>query len=116
MAGEPERTVEGLRDAKVRAAWWERERSWILALAAATIFTIGLNIYGILFGITVVLPHLFYLPIVIASYRFQKRGFIFSVILGFAYLGIVFILGPTDEPTLVSALSRFIVFIAIGAV
>ncbi len=93
-----------------------QEWPWLLAIVAATLAAFTLNIYGLLYGITIVLPHLIYLPIVIAAYRFPRWGVPFAILLGTAYLGIVYAVGDVAAAALVSAASRAVVFVAIGAV
>jgi hypothetical protein len=51
---------------------------WIAILAVTTIFAFVLNYYGLIRGVSVVTPHLFYLPIVIAGYWFPRRGIVFT--------------------------------------
>ncbi len=99
-----------------RESAFQEEWSWVLAIAASTLAAFALNVYGLLYGITIVLPHLIYLPIVIAAYRFPRRGVPFAVLLGAAYLGIVYALGDAGAAVFASAASRAVVFIAIGAV
>ena len=49
---------------------------FILIIGFATLFTFAIVIIGLLNGITTLLPHLFYIPIVFAAYRYPREGII----------------------------------------
>ncbi len=78
--------------------------------------TLVLNIYGLIHGITNVLPHLFYIPIILAAYYYPKRGVPFTLLLSTLYCGAVFFLYPASMDALTSALARVVVYIIIAAV
>ena len=98
------------------AAVLRAQGSWLIALLATSAVAVVLNIYGLASGLTIVLPHLFYLPIVIAAYRFPRQGTIIAIILGIVYLVPVYVVAGSDTCTMISAVSRFVVFVAIGIV
>jgi PAS domain S-box-containing protein len=75
-----------------------------------------LNAYGLEHGITYVLPHLFYLPIILTAYYYPRAGVLFAVILSAAYCAVSFSLVIPTTVELVSALARAGVFIIIAAV
>jgi PAS domain S-box-containing protein len=87
----------------------------LLLLAASTLIVFAANAAGLFAGITVVLPHLLYLPIVLAAYWFPRRGIVFSFALALGYLAMTLPFAG-DVGLVVSALSRAVVFVAIGAV
>lgn len=89
---------------------------WVIILALTTIFAFALNYYGLARGMEVVTPHLFYLPIVIAGYWFPRRGILFSVFIGMAYLAMVYIMTYPDINSITSATARFYVLVAIGLI
>jgi len=93
-----------------------RERTRLLLLLASVVVTFAVNATGLLAGITIVLPHLFYLPIVLAAYWFPRRGTVFSLALALGYLAMTLPVAGGDTGLIVSALSRAVVFVAIGAV
>lgn len=78
--------------------------------------TLLLNIYGLIHGITNVLPHLLYIPIILAAYYYPKRGVPFTLLLSALYCGAVFTLYATNIEVLAGALARVVVYIVISAV
>jgi PAS domain S-box-containing protein len=94
----------------------QRNRTWLIILVISTVFVLLANFVGLLYGITIVLPHLLYLPIVITSYRFPRRGILFSLVLGLTYTAMVYTILYPDLSALPSAISRTVVFVAIGGV
>ncbi|WP_317065082.1 ATP-binding protein [Methanoculleus caldifontis] len=89
-------------------------RPLLLAASAAIVFAV--NAAGLFAGITIVLPHLIYLPIVLAAYWFPRRGIVFSLALGLGYLAMALPFAGGEPGVIVSALSRAAVFVAVGAV
>ncbi len=96
----------------------EQTRLWMLILAVAIAGTLLANVLGLAFGITIIFPHLLYLPIIIAVYRFPRREVAISIVLGLGvlYLGLVYLFSSPDLFGAISAASRTLVFIAIGSV
>ncbi|MDP2798118.1 MAG: PAS domain S-box protein [Methanoregula sp.] len=78
--------------------------------------TLLLNIYGLIHGITNVLPHLLYIPIILTAYYYPKRGVPFTLLLSALYCGAVFALYPANMDVLTAALARVVVYIVIAAV
>ena len=78
--------------------------------------TLVLNIYGLIHGITNVLPHLLYIPIILSAYYYPRWGVQFTLLLSALYSGAVFALYPADMIVLTAALSRVVVYIIIAAV
>ena len=57
-----------------------------------------------------------YLPIVLAAYWFPRRGTAFSLVLSLGYLAMALPFAEGDAGLIVAALSRAVVFVAIGAI
>ena len=87
-----------------------------LLLAASVFAAFAANAAGLFFGIAGVLPHLMYLPIVLAAYWYPRRGTLFSLALALGYLAMTLPFAGSDGELVVAALSRAAVFVAIGAV
>jgi len=87
-----------------------------LILFCLTIFTIILNLTGLMAGITMVLPHLFYIPIILAGYWYPRRGIHFSVMIALVYGLLVFSFPSTSPDTVIATLSRMVIFVVIGGV
>ena len=91
-------------------------RNRILILMALTIVTLGANLTGMLAGFTVVLSHLLYFPIILASYWYPRRGILFSVMIAAVYGLLVFTYIPSDSLFNVITLSRMAILIIVGSV
>ncbi len=85
-------------------------------ITASTVASLFLNWYGLTLGITNVLPHLFYIPVILAAYYYPRRGILFTIALSAVYGMLVIGVGSPSAEVLVSALARVIVFIVIGTV
>src|SRR5512137_95320 len=85
-------------------------------ITITTVASILLNWYGLTMGITYVLPHLFYIPIILVSYFYPRRGVLFTIALSGMYGVLVLVTGSPSPDVVISALARIVVFIIIGAV
>ena len=83
----------------------------ILGTAAAALLA---NFTGLLFGISTGIPHLLYIPVVIASYQYPRRGTIIAGCIGVIYLLMVILLAGTSPTILIDALLRTLVIVVIG--
>src|SRR5512136_2425618 len=83
----------------------------ILTAAAAALFA---NLAGLLVGITTVIPHLLYVPVVLAAYRYPRRGAVIAAVIGGLYVLEVIIVAGTAKTLFFEALVRMLVIIAIG--
>jgi signal transduction histidine kinase len=91
-----------------------RKIGWDVLIGLTTFFTLFINFIGLLNGITVALPHLLYIPVVIAAYRYPKRGLIIAGFIGVMYFLMVVLTSGGSTITLIEALVRTLVIIGIG--
>ena len=92
----------------------ERDGFWdALILATAGAFLL-LNVVGLLYGITVVIPHLLYIPVVIAAYRYPRWGVIIAGGIGAIYLLMAVLVNGSTTTFVAEALVRIGVMIVIG--
>ena len=91
-----------------RKVFWD---SVILITAAAALL---LNLAGLLAGITVVIPHLLYIPVVIAAYRYPRWGVIIAGGIGAIYLLMAVLVSGSTTTFVAEALVRIGVMIVIG--
>ncbi|MEI7857432.1 MAG: PAS domain S-box protein [Methanomicrobiales archaeon] len=87
-----------------------------LLIGTSAAITIILNLYGLTHGITNVLPHLLYIPIILAAYYYPRWGVPFSLLLSTLYCGAVFALYPVTMEVQTAALARVFVFMVIAGV
>lgn len=92
----------------------KRNLVWDLLTGFTALFTLLINFIGLLNGITVALPHLLYIPVVIAAYRYPKRGLIFSGFIGALYFLMVILTAEGSTSTLLEAFARTLVITGIG--
>ena len=93
----------------------ERPNLVLILVAISTVTVLFLNLVGLIFGITNVLPHLLYIPIILTAYYFPRRGILFAAVLSAAYCALVFgIVGSAGE--LIAAVERGLVFLLISGV
>lgn len=92
--------------------------SRLVIVVVATVLAATIDIIGIDRGLSLITPHLFYLPIILASYLYPRRGVIFAVFVGFLNLIAIFLIGPGDLPmlTYATATASFYVLVAVSVV
>ena len=91
-------------------------RSRIILILAATLLTLGANCAGMLLGITAVLSHLLYFPIILVSYWYPRRGLFFSIAITAIYGFLSFLYVPSDSLLDIFTISRMALLIIVGAV
>jgi PAS domain S-box-containing protein len=74
------------------------------------------NLYGLTAGVSIVLPHLFYIPIILAAFFYPRRGVAFAGVASIAYFLMVVAVRPDNSTDIISAAARCVVFVIIAAV
>ena len=85
-------------------------------LLALSVVVILLTVYCLLNGIQTVFTHIYYVPIILAAFWFQKRGVLYSAVLSAFYFACVVLLTGYNPLYIVAAAARVLVFIIIAAV
>ncbi|MFA4876840.1 MAG: PAS domain S-box protein [Methanoregula sp.] len=88
----------------------------ILALLLLTVITLGVNLFGIVYGLTAVLSHLLYLPTILASYWYPRRGLVFSAGIAVLYGILVLLFVPLDTMTGIATITRMAIIMLVGCV
>jgi PAS domain-containing protein len=88
----------------------------ILLLILLTVITLGVNLFGIISGLTAVLSTLLYFPAILASYWYPRRGLIFSVGIAAVYGILVFLLVPIDTMVGIVTIARMAILLLVGSV
>ncbi len=91
-------------------------RTRALTLAVATVIALAINLIGMITGITVLLSHIIYIPIILAAYWFPRRGLVFSTLIAVAYGALIALILPLDILLIIATLFRMTFFILIGGV
>ena len=92
----------------------KRDLIWDVAIIVTAGAALLLNLVGLLYGITVVIPHLLYIPVVIAAYRYPKWGFIIAGGIGAIYFLMAVLFNWSSSGIVAEALVRTCVLILIG--
>jgi len=87
----------------------------LFALIVTTVLAIAVSLYCLNTGRFIVFQNLFYFPIIIACIYYLKKGFVFSVLLAFFYLFLIF--AYTSNSTIIyNAFIRVVIFIMVAGV
>ena len=87
---------------------------WNGAIIGSAVAVLLLNLSGLFLGITAVFPHLLYIPVVLAAYRYPRRGLLFSLVIAVIYLlMVILIIGPVPV-TVAEATIRGAMLVVIG--
>jgi len=88
-------------------------RSHFPILIFTSILSIALCVFCFASGNFIVIQNLIYIPIVIACMYYEKRGFIFSIIMAATYF--ILVISFTKDPdTIVHAFARTVIFIIVA--
>jgi PAS domain S-box-containing protein len=94
----------------------EHPKTLQVLILITLILTFAANLYGLLTGVTTVIPHLFYIPIILVAFFYPRRGVYVAIALSVAYLLMVVAIFPGESSDLISAAARCIVYIVVAAV
>ncbi|NQS78731.1 MAG: PAS domain-containing protein [Methanoculleus bourgensis] len=89
---------------------------WLPVLLVTSALTLALAAYGLSRGLTEVFPHLLYIPILLAIYRYERNGFFFSLLLSSLYIGMVYHFTYPDIVALAGEVVQFITLIGIATI
>ncbi|MDP2797066.1 MAG: ATP-binding protein [Methanoregula sp.] len=98
----------------LHARFEKRDLLWNAAILGTAAVALLANLTGLLFGISTGIPHLLYIPVVIAAYQYPRRGVIIAGCIGVIYLLFVIFLAGTSPTILIDALLRTLVIVVIG--
>jgi PAS domain S-box-containing protein len=95
---------------------WSGIPSKLAVLAILTLFVTILTVFSLANNIQIVFTHLYYVPIILAAYWFDRKGVIYAAVLSVFYLGAVYTFSSHDMQLLSAAVARVVVFIGISLV
>ncbi|MFA4850359.1 MAG: ATP-binding protein [Methanoregula sp.] len=98
----------------IKTRFENRDLLWNAAILGTTATALLANLTGLLFGISTGLPHLLYIPVVIAAYQYPRRGTIIAGCIGAIYLLLVILFAGSSSTILLEALLRTFVIVVIG--
>lgn len=95
---------------------WSGTGTKLVVLALLTLFIIILTVFSLSSNIQILFTHIYYIPIIVAAYWFDRKGVLYAVLLSAFYIAAVYLISPYDTQTLLAAIGRVIVFIGISLV
>jgi PAS domain S-box-containing protein len=99
---------------RIGSGFTERQWKLICIITSGSILLIAM--YFLVEGITTVFSHLFYFPIILIAYHYQKKGVVYSTFLSLFYLLMVIVSDYSNSIEIISALFRTIAFIGVAVV
>jgi len=87
----------------------------IILIAFTTIATIIISLYFLFSGSFIIFQNLFYIPIILSCVYYAMRGFVYSIGLAIIYFFLILAFA-SDSNTILQALVRVALFIAIGGI
>ncbi|WOF15247.1 PAS domain-containing sensor histidine kinase [Methanoplanus sp. FWC-SCC4] len=95
----------------------ENLKTYIAGAIVILLFLIMEITYQVLFeSTTVVLSHLFYFPVIIASFFYPKRGVIISTLISLIYIILIYDIVYPDYYGIISATMQFYVYISLSVI
>jgi len=88
----------------------------LILVFGSVIAGLAANLYGLVAGVTIVIPHLLYIPIILVAFFYPRRGVAAVAGISVVYLLMVMVIRSGNLSDLISAGARCAVFITIAAV
>jgi len=92
------------------------DKHWQFYTAATAVIAVLVSVYCLSEDITGIFVHLYYIPILIASYQYRERGLLLSLFLVMVYLLLVFFYYPGNVQALIEGCIRGVALMAIAAI
>jgi PAS domain S-box-containing protein len=89
---------------------------WLSITALLTLGIVLLSIYSLKNGYTDIFPYFYILPILLIAYCCPRYAVYFTVALGWAFLGIVYLYGPASIQLYAASMAFFYIFVSLGVV
>ena len=95
---------------------WKTPQVKFSVLAILTVFIVLLTLFSLFNNVQVLFTHVYYLPIILASFWYQRKGVVYTVVLALFYLAAVFTLLSITTEVLFVSVGRALVFLLISLV
>jgi PAS domain S-box-containing protein len=89
---------------------------WLSITVLLTVGILLVSIYSLKNGYFSIFPYFYILPIILIAYFSPRYAVYFTVFLGWIYLGLVWMYGPSDIQLYASSIAFFYVFVSLGVV
>lgn len=89
---------------------------WLSITALLTIGIVLISIFSLKNGYFGIFPYFYILPIILLAYLYPRYAVYFTVFLGWIFLGLVWLYGPSDIQLYASSIAFFYIFVSLGVV
>jgi PAS domain S-box-containing protein len=89
---------------------------WLSVTALLTVGIVLVSIFSLKNGYYDIYPYFYLLPIILLAYFYPRYAVYVTVLLGWIFLGLVYVYGPADIRLYTSSFAFFYVFVSIGVV
>lgn len=93
-----------------------RNTLWLSVTGLLTLGIILISIYSLKNGFTDIFPYFYILPILMVAWCCPRFAVYFTVILGWVFLGIVYLYGPASIQLYAASMAFFYIFVSLGVV
>jgi diguanylate cyclase (GGDEF)-like protein len=90
------------------------EKHWQFYSAVTSVLAVLVSVYCLSEEITGIFVHLYYIPIIILSYRYRERGVLCSLFLVMVYVLLVFFYFPDNTHVIIEGIIRGVALMAIS--
>ena len=89
---------------------------WLSVTALLTVGIVLVSIFSLKNGYYDIFPYFYILPIVMIAYFYPRYSVYITVLLGWIFLGLVYLYGPADIRLYTSSFAFFYIFVSIGVI
>jgi PAS domain S-box-containing protein len=89
---------------------------WLSVTALLTVGIVLVSIFSLKNGYYDIYPYFYLLPIVMIAYFYPRYSVYITVLLGWIFLGLVWLYGPADIRLYTSSFAFFYIFVSIGVI
>jgi PAS domain S-box-containing protein len=89
---------------------------WLSITLLLTVIIILISIFSIKSGYFDIFPYFYILPIILLAYFYPRYAVYFTILLGWIFLGLVYLYGPVDIRLYAASSAFFYIFVTIGIV
>ena len=89
---------------------------WLSVTALLTVGIVLVSIFSLKNGYYDIYPYFYILPIILLAYFYPRYSVYLTILLGWIFLGLVYLYGPVDIRLYTSSFAFFYVFVSIGIV
>ncbi|NLB01301.1 MAG: PAS domain S-box protein [Methanomicrobiales archaeon] len=93
-----------------------KKRLFDLSIIISALAALGIALYCFSIGFFIIVPHLFYIPIILVAYQYPKRAVAFVGVLAAGYFAEVLLFSPGNGVEIANALLRIMVFFIVAIV